>query len=150
MKALTLGRIAPLLLCGGGVALWVSGCAGSKVSSSARGVSTAVLARADSIAALMFVPKKQEREAERLSQQGLRHFQACDSISVLLKKVSKPAMPPAPDSLHTNGATTASAQPSMGADNVRQRQLEIQFSYHLQEARRNLEKSLRLNPFQLR
>jgi pentatricopeptide repeat protein len=36
------------------------------------------------------------------------------------------------------------------ADNLRQRQLEIQASYHLQEARRHLEKSLRLNPFQLR
>ncbi|MGH7496823.1 MAG: hypothetical protein ACREOO_31125 [bacterium] len=149
MKALTLGRIIPFLY-SGGMGLWVLGCAGPKMSSSARGVSTAVLARADSIAARMFVARKQERQAETLGQQGLRHFQACDSLLALLKKETKQQLPPELDTLHTNGATTAPPEHATSADNVRQRQLEIQFSYHLQEARQNLEKSLRLNPFQLR
>jgi tetratricopeptide (TPR) repeat protein len=148
MKAFTLGRTI-LTLCGAAVLLGL-GCAGSKGSSNARGVSMKVLARADSIAARMFVAKKQERQAEILSRQGLQHFQACDSLLALLKKERKQASLAAADSLPANGATTAAPHEAAPSGNVRLRQLEIQATYNLQEARRHLEKSLRLNPFQLR
>lgn len=148
MKAKTIGRALAALLAGV-TAVSIFGCAGSQRSSGARGVSAQAAAAADSIAARMFVPKKQERQAEILTQQGLQHYRACDSLLALLNEESKRLAPPA-DSLRTNGAAHAPASGQTGAVNLRLRQLEIQSSYHLQEARRDLEKSLRLNPHQFR
>ncbi len=150
MKAFNFERVVPLSWAV--MAFFAFGCAGSKGSSNARGVSTKVLARADSVAARMFVAKKQEHQAEVLSQQGLQHFRTCDSLLVLLRREGKQALSPTADSAHQNEAAhaTASNGQSSTTHNVRQRQLEIQASYHLQEARQHLEKSLRLNPFQLR
>ena len=88
MTAITLARFVAMLWVV--VALLLSGCAGPKGNSAARGVSAQVRWRADSIAARMFVPKKQERQAETLSRQGLQFFQIGDSLLALLKKLIDP------------------------------------------------------------
>ncbi len=153
MKASTLGKAVTVSL--GVIALFMFGCAGTQNSFSARGVAPKVVLRADSIAARLFVARKLEREAEILNQKGVRHYQACDSILALLRKETKESKPQtapavAADSLRPPGNAVAGTPRAASPVNVRLRQLEIQSKYNLLQARDFLEKSLRLNPLQLR
>jgi len=144
------------------LSLLATSCSGLLKSSSGKrkidvppGVSPAVAARADSLALGLFVSLSDERKAQALNAQATAHWSASDSLWAILdsakvgrKTVSREDSAQA--SMHSdNGRDELKKVPPLiqQFDKTQERQLIIQASYHLDQARKALEKSIQLNPF---
>jgi len=120
------------------------------------GIFPLVAARADSIAAGLFVTMKNEREARTLFEKGRGHYMVSDSLWLILdnaKKAPVKAVRPE-DSLAAVKQTIPgalklqeAAQNLQAFDHTQEQRLMIQASYNLKEAQKYLERSVQLNPF---
>jgi len=153
-----LAHIAFLLL-----ASWLTTSCGIFLKSSSRnrtidvppGVSPAVAVRADSLALGLFVSLQDERKAKALNTQAEKHWSASDSLWAILdsarvghKTVSKEDSAQSRAHSQTGYNELAQAAPLLVQfDKTQERQLIIQASYHLDQARKALEKSIQLDPF---
>jgi tetratricopeptide (TPR) repeat protein len=149
------GLVSVLFLtmgCGGGLRNFL-GMSAVKVPP---GVSPIVAARADSIAAGLFVSLDDERKATALAEQGIQHYNVSDSLWAVIDAAKKAAVPraTAEDSVNAvKEAVTGALKLQEGAQNIQsydrtqEQKLIIQASYNLKEAQKHLEKSVQLNPF---
>ena len=143
-------------------ALGLANCGGSGALRDYRalkvppGISPLVAARADSIAAGLFVTMKNEREANSLFEKGRQHYNVSDSLWVVLDNAKKaPVKSVRPDdSLAAVKQTIPgtlklqeAAQNLQTFDRTQEQRLMIQASYNLKEAQKYLERSVQLNPF---
>ena len=144
------------------IAWGLAGCGGSGALRDYRalkvppGISPLVAARADSIAAGLFVTMKNEREAGTLFEKGRQHYNVSDSLWLVLdnaKKASSKSVR-ADDSLAAVKQTIPgtlklqeAAQNLQTFDRTQEQRLMIQASYNLKEAQKYLERSVQLNPF---
>ncbi|MCG3118278.1 MAG: hypothetical protein ALAOOOJD_00446 [bacterium] len=146
----------------GFAALLLAGCGGSGALRDYRalkvppGISPLVAARADSISAGLFVTMKNEREAQSLFEKGRRHYNASDSLWVVLDNAKKATV----KTVHVDDSLAAMKQTIPGTlklqeaaqnlqafDRTQEQRLMIQASYNLKEAQKYLERSVQLNPF---
>jgi len=148
--------VAALLVgCGGGKMRGYRGMSAVKVPP---GVAPLVAVHADSIVAGLFVTMKDEREAQKFFEKGRHHYAASDSLWFVLdnaKKSPNQAVSAA-DSLAAVKQTVTgalklqeAAQNLQNFDRTQEQRLSIQASYNLKEAQRYLERSVKLNPFNL-
>ncbi|MDZ7292791.1 MAG: hypothetical protein ONB44_23740 [candidate division KSB1 bacterium] len=120
------------------------------------GVTPIVAARADSIAAGLFVSLKNELAAEALFEKGLRHYEVSDSLWRIIDEARKSPV----KSVSKEDSLAAVKQAIPGAlqlieaqrnidkyKRTQEQRLIIQASYNLKEAQKYLEQSLQLNPF---
>lgn len=144
------------------IAWGLAGCGGSGALRDYRalkvppGISPLVAARADSIAAGLFVTMKNEREAGAFFEKGRQHYNVSDSLWLVLdnaKKASSKSVR-ADDSLAAVKQTIPgtlklqeAAQNLQTFDRTQEQRLMIQASYNLKEAQKYLERSVQLNPF---
>lgn len=149
--------ILPLL-----ASLLTASCGGFLKSSSRNrtidappGVSPAVATRADSLARGLFVSLPDERKAKTLNSQAEKHWSASDSLWAILDsaKVAYKVVSQADSArsrIHGQTGYNELAQAApliVQFDKTQERQLIIQASYHLDQARKALEKSIQLDPF---
>jgi hypothetical protein len=154
--------LLPSLLLGMPIVMGCAGGVGSFRGMSAikvpPGVSPIVAARADSIAAGLFVPLERERKAQELAAQGIRNYNTSDSLWAILDAAKEAAK-----SVGSEDSVAAMKQAVTGAlklqeglkdlqsfDRTQEQRLVIQASYNLKEAQKHLEKSIQLNPFNAR
>jgi tetratricopeptide (TPR) repeat protein len=143
--------VVGLIGCGGGEAM-----RGYRAVNVPPGISPLVAVRADSIAAGLFVPMKNEREAQTLFEKGRQHYDVSDSLWLVLDNAKKAAV----KSVRPEDSLAAVKQTIPGAlklqeaaanlqtfDRTQEQRLIIQASYNLQEAQKYLERSVQLNPF---
>jgi tetratricopeptide (TPR) repeat protein len=120
------------------------------------GVNPIVAVRADSIASGLFVSMKHELEAQSLFEEGLRHYNASDSLWAVLdaakkspvKSVSKDDSVAAMKQAFAGAAKLNEVQKNFQSyEHAQDQRLIIQASYNLKEAQKNFEKSVELNPY---
>jgi tetratricopeptide (TPR) repeat protein len=151
ISAVALLAIALLTGCGG----FLRTTSGKRAIDVPPGVSPAVAARADSLTLGLFVPLESERKAQQLSNQAGAHWSASDSLWAILdsakvgrKTVTKEDSVQAEQHTKSGDAEVKHAAKLVQEfDKTQERQLIIQASFHLDQARKALEKSVQLDPF---
>lgn len=116
------------------------------------GVSPHIAARADSIAARLFVSKKRERKADAHRKDGVRNYIRSDSLWALLdarkhEAAARDSVARAQTLAHKSGANGSSQTPPQSPAAPADEKTQIRATFDLMEAQRNLRKSLHYHAF---
>lgn len=140
---------------------WLMGCAGTQSGfwpkgSVPPGISRQVASRVDSLAEHLFVPLKNEKQAQQFSREGQQSYAKSDSLwpvwDALQPKRAKPEAQAKIDST-AKAATPAVVAPQPqtesrnGAASTSSSKIRIDAIFNLKQAREKLELSFRLDPF---
>ncbi len=134
-------------------ALLLASCGGAtRVRKVPLGVSPRIAARADSIAARLFVSKERERKASAHCKEGIRNYIVSDSLWALLDARKQDAV--ARDSAarpqmvsHKSGANGSSKTLLQSPVTPADEKTQIRATFSLMEAQRHLRKSLQYHAF---